>query len=132
MFSQRLTRSIAIGATAIGGAVLAALALGGSASTAAATGSSGSSSTTATLQASSGGGLPILSSTRAPGTAAHESPETTVTGDATAKASAAPLTMGRGGSVGAMHHTRDGWIRDLYLTDHEQYVRHHQRLASQA
>jgi hypothetical protein len=81
----------------IGGAVLAAVALGGSASAGAATGSSsGSSSTMAS------------------------------------KASAAPLTRVRGGSVGAMHHERDSWIHDLYLTDHEQYVRHHQRLASQA
>jgi hypothetical protein len=36
----------------------------------------------------------------------------------------------RGGSVGAMNHVRDSWIHDLYLTDHEQYLRHHQRLAS--
>jgi hypothetical protein len=115
-----------------GGPILAALALGSSASARVATESSGSSSTTATLQASSGGGLPALSSTRAPATAAHESAETTVTGDAAAKASAAPLTMDRGGSVGAMHHVRDSWIRDLYLTDHEQYVRHHRRLASRA
>jgi hypothetical protein len=115
----------------IGGAVLAALALGGSVSAGAATDSSGPSSTTATLQAS-GGGLPALGSTRAPETAAHKGAETTVAAGATAKAGAAPLTVGRGGSVGAMHHVRDGWIRDLYLTDHEQYVRHHQRLASQA
>jgi hypothetical protein len=100
----------------IGGAVLAALALGGSASAGAATGSSGSSSTTATLQASSGGGWHVLTSTRAPGTAAHENAETTVAGGDAAKASAAPLTRVRGGSVGAMHHVRDGWIRDLYLT----------------
>jgi hypothetical protein len=70
----------------IGGAVLAALALGSSASAGAARGSSGSSSTTATPQASSSGGP------------------------------SASLTRVRGGSVGAMHHVRDGWIHDLYLT----------------
>jgi hypothetical protein len=99
----------------IAGAVVAALALGGSASAGAATGSSGSSSTTATLQAGGAGKLPALSFARAPGTAAHESAGT-VTRDPAPKASAAPLTMGRGGSVGAMHHVRDSWIRDLYLT----------------
>ena len=70
----------------IGGAVLAALALGSSASAGAAVGRSGSSSTTATPQASSNGGPP------------------------------ASLTRVRGGSAGAMHHVRDGWIHDLYLT----------------
>ena len=115
MMQKRLKQPV------IGGAVLAALALGGSGSAGAATNSSGSSSTTATPQTSSGGRLPALSSTRAP-----------VTGTAAAKVSATPLTMGRGGSVGAMHHVRDGWIRDQYLTDHEQYIRHHQRLASHA
>ena len=57
----------------------------------------------------------------------------TATGDIpSATASAAPLTSVHGGSVGAMNHVRDSWIHDLYLTDHEQYVRHHQRLASGA
>ena len=51
---------------------------------------------------------------------------------ASAKASAAPPTSARGGSAGAMNHVRDGWIHDLYLTDHEHYLRHHQRLASEA
>jgi hypothetical protein len=117
---------------AIGGAVLAAVALGGSASAGAAPGSSSSSSAMASLQASSGGASPVLSSTRTPGTAAHKNAETTITADNATKASAAPLTRARGGSVGAMHHVRDSWIHDLYLTDHEQYVRHHQRLAPQA
>jgi hypothetical protein len=74
----------------IGGAVLAALALGSSASAGAATGSSGSTSTIATYQTGSNGGPPaslIYVRTRV-----------------------------RGGSVGAMHHVRDGWIHDLYLT----------------
>jgi hypothetical protein len=57
----------------IGGAILAALALGSSASAGAATGSSGSSSTMATLQASSNGGPPAsLTSTRTPGAVAHD------------------------------------------------------------
>ena len=105
----------------IGGAVLATVAFGGSASAGAATGSSGSSSTIATPQASSGGASPVLMSTR-----------TRITAGDPAKAGAAPLTRVRRGSVGAMHHVRDSWIHDLYLTDHQQYVRHHQRLASQA
>jgi len=118
---------------AIGGAVLAAVAQGGSASAGAATGSSnGSSAPTASLQTSSGGASPVLPSTRTPGTAAHKNAETMITADDAAKASAAPLTRVRGRSVNAMHHVRDSWIYDLYLTDHEQYVRHHQRLASQA
>jgi hypothetical protein len=116
-----------------GGAVLAALALGSCSIAGAATGSSGSSSATVTPQGSSGGGpRPGLTSTHAPGTAAHESAKKTVTGDAEATASAAPLATVRGGSAGAMHHVRDSWIHDLHLTDHEQYVRHHQRLASLA
>jgi hypothetical protein len=115
---------------AIGGAILAALALGGSASAGAATDSSGSSSTMGTLQAGGGGASPVLSSTRTPETPVHTNAGTTITVDDAAKASAAPLTRARGGSVGAKHHVRDSWIHDLYLTDHQQYVRHHQRLAS--
>jgi hypothetical protein len=116
----------------IGGAVLAAFALGRAPIAGAATSSSGSSSTTATLQASSSGRPPGFTSTDAPGTAAHENAEETVTGDPAAKASAAPLPSVRGGSAGAMNHVRDSWIHDLYLTDREQYVRHHERLASLA
>ncbi len=112
-----------------GGVVLAALALGGSASAGAAAGGSGSSWTMATSQVRSNGGLPALSSTRAAGTVAHKNAKATVTGVAAANAGAAPLATPRGGSVGTMRHVRDGWIRDPYLTDHEQYVRHHQRLA---
>jgi hypothetical protein len=51
---------------------------------------------------------------------------------ASARTSAAPPTSARGGSAGAMNHVRDGWIHDLHLTDHEHYLRHHQRLASEA
>lgn len=116
----------------IGGAVLTAVALSGSASAAAATdSSSGSATAMASLQASSSGASPVLPSTRTPGTPAHNNAETTITADDAAKASAAPLTRTRGGSVGAMHHVRDSWIHDLYLTDHEQDVSHHQRPASQ-
>jgi hypothetical protein len=116
----------------IGGAVLAALAVGSSASAGAATGSSsGSSSTLATLQGSSSGApRASFTATHAPGTAAHENTAKTVTGDAADRAIAAPLASGRGGSAGAMNHVRDSWIQDLYLTDHEQYVRHHERLSS--
>jgi hypothetical protein len=118
----------------IGGAALAALALGSSASAGAATRSSGSSSTMAIPQGSSSG-APRASfvATHARGPTAHKASNNTVTADAEAKASAAPLARGRGGSTGAMHHVRDSWIHDLYLTptDHEQYVRHHERLASE-
>jgi len=34
------------------------------------------------------------------------------------------------GVTGAANHVRDGRIGDPQLTDHELYVRHHQRLAS--
>ncbi|HSZ04830.1 MAG TPA: hypothetical protein VK778_06470 [Solirubrobacteraceae bacterium] len=87
----------------IGSAVLpAALAVGSSASAEAATvNSSGPSSTPTTLQ------------------------------EGSAKASAVGLAAGRGGSAGAMSHVRDSWIHDLHLTDHEHYVRHHERLASE-
>ena len=106
----------------IGGAVLAAVAFGGSASAGAANVSNGSSSTIATLQASSRGASPVHTSTRRPGTAAHKNSATTITACDVAKA---------GGSVDALHHVRDSWIHDLYLTDHQQYVRHHRRLASE-
>jgi hypothetical protein len=115
---------------AVDGALLTSLALGSPASAGAAT-DSGSSSTAATPQASSGGRLSARGSRRAPEASAHETAQTGDTGHAAAKASAPPLTTGRGGSVGAMNHARDGRVRDRYLTDHEQYVRHHQRLASQ-
>ena len=90
----------------IGGAALAALALGSSASAGAATGTGPSSSAAATLQE-------------------------LITGDAGARASAAALASVRVGSVDALDHVRDSWIHDLYLTDHELYVRHHERLASE-
>jgi len=81
----------------LGGAALAALALGSSAVTGAAAGSTGSSSTTTTLHAR-----------------------------AAAPASACA------GTTGALNHVRDGRIGDPHLTDHELYVRHHQRLATPA
>jgi hypothetical protein len=124
MTQKRLKRLV------VGGA-LTALVLGGSASAEAAT-DSGASSTTASPQPSNGGGLPARGSPRAPGAAAHENADPTVAGSAADEASSGLLTIGRGGSVGARHQVRDRLIRDQYLTDHEQYVRHHQRLASQA
>ena len=89
----------------IGSAALAALALGSSATAGAAAGTGGSSSAAATLQDE-------------------------VTGDAGARAGAGPLASAGVGSVSALNHVRDSWIHDLYLTDHELYVRHHERLAS--
>jgi hypothetical protein len=86
----------------IGGAALAALGLGGSALAGAATGS-GSSSTTATPPAGSGGGPPPgFTSADAPGTAAHENVEKTVTGEAAAKARAAAIASVGGGTAGAV------------------------------
>ena len=91
----------------IGGAVLAALALGGSAVAGAATGSAGSTSATTAPKGSDGGGpAAAFISAGTPGTAARGNVERAVTGRGAAKA-------GR-------------------LSDHEQYVRHHQRLASLA
>jgi hypothetical protein len=114
MMRKRLKR------LAIGGAVLAAIALGASASAGAATaGSSGTSSAMASLQVSRGGASSVLTPILAPGRAAHKNAET-ISADGAAKASAAPLTRVRGGSVQAMHHVRDSWIHDLYLTDHQQ------------
>jgi hypothetical protein len=87
----------------IGGAGLAALALGGSAIAGGATGSSSSSSTTATAPGSSGGGPPPgFTSANAPGTAAHENAEKTVTGEAAEKAKAAALASVGGGTAGAV------------------------------
>ena len=98
----------------VGGALLAALAPGGSPGAGAATDSSGSSSTATSPQTSNGRRLPARGSPRAPGEAADGTADPTVAG------------------AGALHHVRDGWTPGQYLTDHEQYVRHHQRLASQA
>ena len=55
-----------------------------------------------------------------------------VIGGAVLAAGAPRLTRVRSGSVGPMQHVGDGEIHDPDLTDHQQYVRHHQRLASQA
>lgn len=101
----------------IGGAVLAALALGSSAAAGAATGGSRSTSTMAAPQASSYGGPPASpTSTRTPDAVAHENTENTITRDVSSKARAVPLTRMQGSSADAMHHVRDAWIRDLYLT----------------
>jgi hypothetical protein len=93
----------------MGGSALAALALGGSAIAGAATGSSGSSSTSSststpatTPERSGGGPPPGFTAANAPGTAAHESAEKTVTGDAAAKAKAAALASVGGGTAGAV------------------------------
>ena len=86
----------------LGGMALAALALGGSALAGAATGS-GTSSTTTTPSTNGGGGPPPgFTSADAPGTAAHENAEKTVTGEAAAKAKAAALASVGGGTAGAV------------------------------
>jgi hypothetical protein len=90
----------------IGAATLAALAMGSAPTAGAARGTSGSSSTAATLKKA-------------------------VAGDSPTRASAAPSADVGVGSVRALNHIRDGWIHDVYLTDHELYVRHHERLASE-
>ena len=87
----------------VGSAALAALALGASAIAGAAAGGGSSSSTTATPPASSGGGPPPgFTAADAPGTAAHENTEKTVTGEAAAKARAAALASVGGGTAGAV------------------------------
>jgi hypothetical protein len=87
----------------MGGAALTALALGGSAIAGAASGSGSSSSTTATPPASSGGGPPPgFTSADAPGTAAHENAEKTMSGEAAAKARAAAIASVGGGTAGAV------------------------------
>lgn len=86
----------------IAGAVVAGLALGAPALAGAATGINGSSSTTVTLQAGKGVQPP--------------------------NAGATALATVSGGSAGAADDARNG-SPGLHLFDHEQYVRHHQRLA---
>ena len=88
----------------IGGVVPAALAVGSSASAGAATGLGGPSPPAATLQA----------------------------GHPAAETSGTALAGLRGGSVGAANRLRERATGELSLTDHEQYVRHHQRLATPA
>ena len=83
---------------AAGVAALAALALGGSAIAGAA---SSSTSTAATRATSSPQGRPAFNGP-APGTAAHEDAEKTVTGAAAAKAQAAAVKSVGGGTAGAV------------------------------
>jgi len=86
----------------IGIAALAALALGGSAIATATTGSSsaGSSTTPSTTTAQGGPpGAPGFTPANAPGTAAHESAEKTITGEAAEKARAAALASTGGGKA---------------------------------
>lgn len=115
----------------IASAVSAAFALGSSAIAGAATDSSGSSSTGAAVHESAVAMQPLaLTFADVPGKASHASAESTVTADAHVEAGPAVLAGSGGGATGAINHARTSWIGDLNLTDHEQYVRHHQRLAS--
>jgi hypothetical protein len=86
------------------GAALAALALGGSAIAGAATSSTAASSSTpaTATQAPSSAQAPPALHGPAHGTAAHESAEKTVTGDAAAKAQAAAVKSVGGGTAGAV------------------------------
>jgi hypothetical protein len=86
----------------VGGVVPAALAVAGSAGAGAATGHGGPSPPAATRQA------------------AHRVGRTSSAGRAAL----------RDGAVGAANRLRERVTPELSLTDHEQYVRHHQRLAS--
>ena len=86
----------------IGGVVPAALAVGGSASAGAATGNGGAQWPAASLRA----------------------------GHRVAEASVAAPTGLCPASVGAANRVCERASRELRLTDHEQYVRHHQRLAA--
>jgi hypothetical protein len=85
----------------LGAMALAALALGGSALAGAATGS-GTSSTATPSASSDGGPPPGFTAADAPGTAAHESAEKAVSGEAADKAKAAALASVGGGTAGAV------------------------------
>lgn len=84
----------------LGAMALAALALGGSALAGAATGSSTSTTTPSTSP--DAGPPPGFTTTDAPGMAAHENAEKTVTGEAADKAKAAALASVGGGTAGAV------------------------------
>jgi hypothetical protein len=88
----------------IGGVVPVALDVSGSPSAGAATGNGGSLSSVATLH----------------------------TSRPAAEAGAATRLGVQGGAGGTANPLRDRPTRELWLTDHEQYVRHHQRLATLA
>jgi hypothetical protein len=86
----------------LGAMALAALALGGSALAGAATGSSTSTTPSTPPTGSGGGPPPGFTAADAPGKAAHENAEKTVTGEAAAKAKAAALASVGGGTAGAV------------------------------
>jgi hypothetical protein len=102
----------------IGVAALAALALGGSALAGASSSSSSSSSSTQP-QGPGPGGPPGFTAADAPGTAAHESAEKAVTGEAAQKAQAAAVASVGSGTAGAV--TTDffgkGYEVDVTKTD---------------
>jgi len=90
--------------TLMGLTALAALALGGSAIAGAATSGNASSTTPAATEprADGRGGGPGFTAADAPGTAAHENAEKTVTGEAADRARAAALASVGGGKAGAV------------------------------
>jgi hypothetical protein len=115
----------------IASAVAAAIALGSSAIAGAATDSSGSSSATAAVHGSAGAARPLaVTYADVRGKGSRASAESTVTADAEVEAGPAVLASGSGGATGAINHDWASWIGDLDLTDHEQYLRHHRRLAA--
>ena len=73
------------------------------------------------------GGSAVAAAATAPSGSAS-----TATGALAPARSAAPPASVRGDSAGAVNHVRDGRVHDRYLTDHEHYLRHHQRLTSEA
>jgi hypothetical protein len=73
-------------------------------------------------------GALVLGSSAVTGAAAGGTGSSSTTTTLQARA-AAPASAG---STSAMDHVRDGRIGDPHLTDHELYVRHHQRLATLA
>jgi hypothetical protein len=85
----------------MGGAALAALALGGSA-IAGAAGSSSPSTTSTQPAAPSTGAPPGFTAADAPGTATHEDAEKAITGEASTKAKAAAVASVGGGTAGGV------------------------------
>jgi hypothetical protein len=71
-----------------------------------------------------------LGSSAIAGAATDRSGSSSTTAAVEVEAGPAALASGGGGAIGAIHHARASWTADLNLSDHEQYLRHHRRLAS--
>lgn len=108
----------------IGIAALAALALGGSALAGAATSTTPNTTFSTTRAAAPDG--PRFMPGNAPGTAAHETSEKAVTGEAAEKAKAAAIASAGGGTADAVtsNYTGDGYEVTVTKTDGSQVSMH--------